>query len=526
MDNPILQRRQLISKNAIAQFSKGEDIEIIDESQLNGLVTFDERAVNQLVNDLQKAEATGYFSGHKVTKDEIKKAKEQAEKLEKKVVKDKSGGTKTVYVKVVDQTKPHHKMSHEELLEHHTSQELHQIADNYKVNHDNIKTSVEKNGAADDPYKSQKATNKRSDVASSEEAYMHIKQAAYKKEKIEGKSAKDAVKGANKGYDPTAKKDEVKKAFQCDILEKGGSNPELTRKQIIDKNGHSKTVYVRNWDTEEHHFAVGHKVHFQHKDGTQGEGDITGMKYHAKYDKFGTATIRDKEGNEHSRSLKNVENHKDNDFKYDTSKEDTPIDKKTVEASSKIKEDEKPVPKGGDSVKDADTDSDGAKTKGSGEKKKPVVYDNFKDLTVAQHKEKSDYHHTEMKAANDTAQLYSEDADKSAYFKNIADEHKKEMNKHSDAAAEKSAAKNSPKTDEKPKLLTGAEAINKKNKDLKAVEEQLKNHDSGVKTLSNEEVTALKEKKQIITKTIKQLESKLNLEKALNFLMGNDTFEK
>ncbi|MBV8125200.1 MAG: hypothetical protein JO370_14135, partial [Paucibacter sp.] len=569
MNNPILQRRQLLANNALASITKGEEIQVFEEKDLSGFTVFEERAVDQMMADLMKAEATGVFGGHKVTTDDIRKAREDAGKLEKKVVKDKNGGTRTVYVKVVDQTKAHHKMTHEELMEHHSSDELHKIADNYKVNHDNIRESVEKNGAADDPYHNQKAINKRGDVASSEEAYMHIKQAAYKKEKLEGKAGAKATKDVNKPYKPGEKEEDIKKAEfsdkerkklakegeaeengsypieneedlknaiqaygrsknkvatkrwikkrakeldkesllpdswsdkiekAIDALIKGDDSlikaegfdenmkPQLERKQIIDKNGHSKTVYVRHWDTEEHHFAVGHKVHFTHKDGSQGEGDITAMKYHHKYDKYGTATIRDKEGNEHSRSLLKVENHKDNDFQYDTSKEDKGETKKDV-------------PGGFDKPDDYIT-AELASMQGAGGEEKGKTY-------------------RKLIAYMGETGFSDEEIMKKLHISKI------NLNYYREQPAVvngKSKPENKPQDDKSSETkLSGTEAINKKQKDLKAVEEALKNHESGVKKLSDDELASHKTKKQTLTKIIDQLKTKNNIEKALESLQG------
>lgn len=103
---------------------------------------------------------------------------------------------------------------------------------------------------------------------------------------------------------------------QHNDIEKGHTNVGLIRKQIIDKNGHSKTVYVRvHEDGSEHHFAVGHKVIFEHN-GKNIEGNIAGMKYHEKYDKYGTASIEDKDGSKYSKTLRQIENHKDNQTPY------------------------------------------------------------------------------------------------------------------------------------------------------------------------------------------------------------------
>ena len=189
---------------------------------------FTPEAVRQMEIDLNKAEGTGFWKGEKVDKGEVDKAKKAVEKLQKKVVTDKNGGTKTVYISVKSETKPHHKMTEDELMEHHSSQELHDIAENYKKTHDDVKTSVEKNGAADDSFKSQNAQHKRDDVAASEQYYMHIKNAAYKKAKLEGKAADKATKDVNKPVkvDDKVEKgedDEISKAFGAlgiDILEK------------------------------------------------------------------------------------------------------------------------------------------------------------------------------------------------------------------------------------------------------------------------------------------------------------------
>src|ERR1044072_2615819 len=115
-ENPIIQRRNILCNNVAVSFVKGEaGIEVLDELDLIGRRTFEEQAVVQLLTDLRKAESTGYFGGQKISADDLKKAKEETQKLEKKVVKHKDGGTKTVYVKVDSETKPHPKMTHEEL---------------------------------------------------------------------------------------------------------------------------------------------------------------------------------------------------------------------------------------------------------------------------------------------------------------------------------------------------------------------------------------------------------------------------
>ena len=202
----ILETDFVKSDDLVSMMQKGEVLNV-----------FSERAVQQIETDLNKAEDTGFWKGEKVDKDSIEKTKGDVAKLQKKVVTDKNGGTKTVYIQVKNETKPHHKMTHEELMEHHDSKELHEIAENYRKSHEDVKTSVDKNGAADDSFKSQKAEHKRGDVAASEEYYMHIKQAAYKKEKVEGKAAESATKSVNKPVKIEDKKDDVKKAQNYDI---------------------------------------------------------------------------------------------------------------------------------------------------------------------------------------------------------------------------------------------------------------------------------------------------------------------
>jgi hypothetical protein len=327
---------------------------------------FTPEAVKQMEIDLNKAEDTGFWKGEKVDKGDVSDAKKAVEKLQKKVVTDKNGGTKTVYISVKSETKPHHKMSKEELMEHHSSKELHDIAENYKKSHDDVKTSVEKNGAADDSFKSQNAQHKRSDVSASEQYYMHIKNAAYDKEKAEGKAAEKATKEVNKPVKIEKSFDtDIEKAFDSlgisifdkisvilngdtffkgedddlnDFLEKAKKDfNKLTQRRVIDKNGVGRIVWVRTGsDGKETDFETGHKVAFEHN-GEKKTGVIKNMK-HSKDDQYGTAEVHDEQGNKYSKSLLTLDHHKD-DKKSSNEKSKKKIDKKEVE-NKEIGEDE------------------------------------------------------------------------------------------------------------------------------------------------------------------------------------------
>lgn len=340
-----------------------EQLSVLEKAKK--IAVFTPEAIKQIEIALNKAEDTGFWKGEKVTKGTVDKAKKAIEKLEKKVVTDKNGGTKTVYISVKNETKAHHKMSKEELMEHHSSKELHNIADNYSKSHADVKSSVEKNGAADDSYKSQGATHKRDDVASSEQYYMHIKGAAYEKEKSEGKAQEKATKEVNQPVEieeDTVEKGElsvIEKAFQDlsgssfsnepaslekrteitingqvfvkgedddveDFLEKAKKDlTKLTQRRIVDKNGVGRIVWVKTGeDGKETDFESGHKVSFEHK-GEKKSGTIKNLK-HSKDDQYGTAEVHDEQGNKYSKSLLTLNKHDKGEEKPDKVKINSP----------------------------------------------------------------------------------------------------------------------------------------------------------------------------------------------------------
>jgi peptidoglycan hydrolase CwlO-like protein len=59
-------------------------------------------------------------------------------------------------------------------------------------------------------------------------------------------------------------------------------------------------------------------------------------------------------------------------------------------------------------------------------------------------------------------------------------------------------------------LLAGVPAINQKQKELKALEDKLENHDSGVKELDDKEIEETEKKVKMLKAVIKQLKGKLN----------------
>lgn len=90
----------------------------------------------------------------------------------------------------------------------------------------------------------------------------------------------------------------------------------LAMRQIIDKNGHKKTVYVKVAVDEkgnsksETDFETGHSVKFT-KDGKEHVGKIKSLKFHDKTDKVGTAMV-EVDGKSHSVSLSKLEHEKTN----------------------------------------------------------------------------------------------------------------------------------------------------------------------------------------------------------------------
>lgn len=88
----------------------------------------------------------------------------------------------------------------------------------------------------------------------------------------------------------------------------------LAMRQIIDKNGHKKVVYVKvsvdekGNSKDEKDFEQGHSVKFT-KDGKEHVGKIHSLKFHDKTDKVGTAMV-DVDGTKHSVSLSKLEHHK------------------------------------------------------------------------------------------------------------------------------------------------------------------------------------------------------------------------
>lgn len=87
----------------------------------------------------------------------------------------------------------------------------------------------------------------------------------------------------------------------------------LEKKVITNKQGHKQTVYVRHHSTgEKHEFRHGDMVSFEHK-GKSVMGKIHALKHHEVFDKFGTANIKDAEGNTYSKSLRNLVQHTEDD---------------------------------------------------------------------------------------------------------------------------------------------------------------------------------------------------------------------
>lgn len=83
----------------------------------------------------------------------------------------------------------------------------------------------------------------------------------------------------------------------------------LEKKIITNKAGHKQTVYVRHHHGgEKHEFSHGNKVKFEHK-GKSVVGTIHSLKYDPKWDKFGTAHIKDEAGTMYSKSLRNLSHH-------------------------------------------------------------------------------------------------------------------------------------------------------------------------------------------------------------------------
>jgi len=86
----------------------------------------------------------------------------------------------------------------------------------------------------------------------------------------------------------------------------------LEKKIITNKAGVQQTVYVRHHDDgAKHEFTHGDHVSFEHK-GKQVTGKIHGLKHDAKWDKFGTAHIKDEAGNTYAKSLRNLQHSQGN----------------------------------------------------------------------------------------------------------------------------------------------------------------------------------------------------------------------
>lgn len=91
----------------------------------------------------------------------------------------------------------------------------------------------------------------------------------------------------------------------------------LEKKVITNKQGHKQTVYVRHHSTgEKHEFKHGDTVSFEHK-GKQVKGTIHNLKHHEVFDKFGTAHIKDAEGNTYSKSLRNLSHHSEQEESFE-----------------------------------------------------------------------------------------------------------------------------------------------------------------------------------------------------------------
>lgn len=86
----------------------------------------------------------------------------------------------------------------------------------------------------------------------------------------------------------------------------------LEKKIITNKTGHQQTVYIRHHDDgAKHEFTHGDHVTFEHK-GKQVIGKIHGLKHDAKWDKFGTAHIKDANGTTYAKSLRNLQHSQGN----------------------------------------------------------------------------------------------------------------------------------------------------------------------------------------------------------------------
>ena len=114
--------------------------------------------------------------------------------------------------------------------------------------------------------------------------------------------------------------DDLTKAFQAnqitaDELEKAKKDlSRLAMRQVFDKNGHKRVVYVKvhedeHGKTHETDYDKGHKVKFQ-KDGKEFSGTVKSMKYHDKTDKVGTAMV-EADGKTYSVSLSKLNHHED-----------------------------------------------------------------------------------------------------------------------------------------------------------------------------------------------------------------------
>ncbi len=237
----------------------------------------------------------------------------------------------------------------------------------------------------------------------------------------------------------------------------------LQKKIITNSQGHQQTVYVRvHDDGAEHHFKHEDKVKFTHG-GKEVVGHIKGLKSHDKYDKFGTAEIHDKDGNKYSKSLRQIEHHH-------VPEEDTSTDYKV---------DDKVIV--------------------DGTKNGTIVRTGGTDMYIVKMDSGDEYGIVTRRLTKPT-----ENKSKAVVSTDKPIGHT--ISEIGSGGKEHNVRTVEP---EKPKL-SGVEAINTKQKQLKAIQEQIKNHDTGVKKLQSGELHNLKEKAKLIQTIINKLSDKVD----------------
>lgn len=140
---------------------------------------------------------------------------------------------------------------------------------------------------------------------------------------------------------------DLNKAFQAnqitaDELEKAKKDlSRLAMRQVFDKNGHKRVVYVKvhedeHGKTHETDYDKGHKVKF-HKDGKEFSGTVKSMKYHDKTDKVGTAMV-EADGKTYSVSLSKLKHHEDHKNDAEDGKEESSKELMTNSMYESVKE--------------------------------------------------------------------------------------------------------------------------------------------------------------------------------------------